>query len=84
MRAAIAERVPHAERLRFWVEHPGRVLTTLHLLRLSCVLSVGRAAWALASTHAPRVHASVLVAARGARCAGGTVEIEPRREAPAS
>jgi CBS domain containing-hemolysin-like protein len=61
VRGAIAERVPHAERLRFWVEHPGRVLTTLHLLRLSCVLSVGWAAWALASRHASGVHASVLV-----------------------
>jgi putative hemolysin len=61
VRTAVKDKVPHATRLHFWVDHPGRVLTTLHLLRLSAVLTIGFAGWRLAQGHAPGLPAFVVL-----------------------
>ena len=38
---ARARKLKNAQHLAFWLEHPGRVLTTIHLLRLCAVIAMG-------------------------------------------
>jgi putative hemolysin len=45
VRAAVAERLPGAQALSYWVREPGRVLMTLQLVRISLVLGSGLWIW---------------------------------------
>ncbi len=60
VRAAIADKVVGAQHLTFWLNEPGRVLTTLALLRTSLVLGAAFAAWACASVYLPELPAFAL------------------------
>ena len=51
VRAALADRVPGAPRLQYWLSSSGRILTTLHLLRLTFFATAALVGWGLAARY---------------------------------
>jgi len=55
VRAAVADKIPGAQRLHYWLSASGRILTTLHLLRLSCVTAAALVGWNLVLRSVPEL-----------------------------
>ncbi len=63
VRAAIADRTPGARRLRAWLDAPARILTTLHVLRISGVVAAAVGGSAIARRLAPGLPAPLVILA---------------------